>query len=394
MSYNNNYRYAKNSYSRPAKKKRGGIKKSTVYQILFIVLAVTLVAGVFVGLTSIYGQPTKQIHPGFSIGSIDEVTGKYVEGNGSLYTKKAFECKGLIVKLAYDSNIEYQIFYYDSLENYISATTVSADSAKIEVPEEASLARIVITPVWNEDVDDEDKVIGNFDILKYTKQINLYVARQQNPNEDVKIYVVPGDKWNKDGSTIGAWCWSSSSTPLGKFIEATDKNGDGVLEIIIPEGYTNFNLVDLYCGATVLGVEWANVREQTEDLALPTNSNVYYHVYASTWSNSSELLEVEEEIIVNQDYESVFFNPTEHEGWEEYTSFGLYRFDKTGVEPASFLLFTKTGDSQYTATFSPGYTHFIIVAFDEEADLSDNTTITFDDVVAQSPDLTLQDQEW
>lgn len=93
-----NYGKTRRSYGRS----NGGKfrKKVDVKKIVIAVAAILLMVALVAGTISLFSTKTKTIHPSFSVGALDSTDGKYVEVTSSIYTKNAFECTGLIVKVA------------------------------------------------------------------------------------------------------------------------------------------------------------------------------------------------------------------------------------------------------------------------------------------------------
>lgn len=165
------------------------------------------------------------------------------------------------------------------------------------------------------------------------------------------VYLVPGPNWASDGSSFGAWCWSNTNLPAAGFVLATDEDDDGVYELNIPGGYTSMLFVDLVPGATNLGVNWENKREQSSDQRVPTDENVYYHAYASEWADHSEML----------------YSPITQEKTVYFRSIGgttpvLYMFDKTGQKEGQFVT-TEYNGNGFGATVLAGYTHVIFIIY-------------------------------
>lgn len=106
-----------------------------------------------------------------------------------------------------------------------------------------------------------------------------------NANPVDKVYLVVNSTWN-DGSIMGAWVWGAGD----QWIVATPTEDPNVFEITLPAGTNMLVFADLNAGATELGDQWINKREQSSDLAVPDKSDdkIYYHVANATWSNSSE----------------------------------------------------------------------------------------------------------
>lgn len=113
----------------------------------------------------------------FSLGGLDD-NGKYVETKESIYTKDAFECKGLTVTPEFESQVTYQIYFYDSLGEFLYKTEVLEKAFRDEVDITATHARIVITP--NEDEDGNAVTMNVFNKSKYAKQLTITVNENQN----------------------------------------------------------------------------------------------------------------------------------------------------------------------------------------------------------------------
>lgn len=129
----------------------------------------------------------KKVSLSWEIGGLTS-TGKYTETKKSIYTKESFSCDGLKTILDFDSNIKYQVFFYDEKDVFISATEVLTESKEHEVPENAELARIVITPIWGSDVKKDDQVIKWHDNWfldnKYSKQLTIKVLKEVEKKND------------------------------------------------------------------------------------------------------------------------------------------------------------------------------------------------------------------
>ena len=217
-------------------------------------------------------------------------------------------------------------------------------------------------------------VIGTVASMLDFTWIDNIVKKDETPNY-VDVHIVPGDNWASDGSSYGAWCWNDSGVPAAAFVLATDEDGDGVHTVRVSNEFSNILFVDLVPGATELGASWVNKREQTNNLLVPTDDNIYYHIYASEWSNTSELMfaPTTEEITVYIDADA----------WDVSVNKPIvYYFDKTGVNEPSFAEMTQCGAHQFLFTIPLGYTHVIFIEY------SDNTYMgSWDEIVYQTADL-------
>lgn len=216
-------------------------------------------------------------------------------------------------------------------------------------------------------------VIGTVASMLDFTWIDNIVKKDETPNY-VDVHIVPGDNWASDGSSYGAWCWNDSGVPAAVFVLATDVDGDGVHTVRVSNEFSNILFVDLVPGATELGASWVNKREQTNNLLVPTDDNIYYHIYASEWSNTADLM----------------FAPTTEEvsvviqanAWAQMNKPVMYCFDKTGVKEPCFVEMTQCGAHDYTATVPSGYTHVIFIEY------SDNSYMgSWDEIVHQTADL-------
>lgn len=152
-------------------------------QIISIVMVCVIALGAIMGLSALSNkldEDMKIITPTFEVGGLDNTTGKYVETEGSIYTKKSFECQGLTIKLDFDSQVKYQVFYYDELDEYIGECTAEYDeSVELVVPENAKFARVKVTPIWGADVKANDRVVEWYEVLKYSTQLEISVFKDQ-----------------------------------------------------------------------------------------------------------------------------------------------------------------------------------------------------------------------
>ena len=161
-------------------------------QILSIIMVCVIAFGAIMGLSALSNkldEDMKIITPTFEVGGLDNITGKYVETEGSIYTKESFECQGLTIKLDFDSQVKYQVFYYDELDEYIGECTAEYDeSVELVVPENAKFARVKVTPVWGADVKANDRVVEWYEVFKYSTQLEISVFKDQEavvePTED------------------------------------------------------------------------------------------------------------------------------------------------------------------------------------------------------------------
>ncbi len=156
------------------------LNKNLFKKIALALTGVAVLAGAVFGVKAIVDytkNDLKKITPTFEVGNLGS-DGKFVDDESTLYTKEAFGCYGLQVKPDFDSTVNYQIFYYDILDNYISSTEVLSEGYSGEAPVNGAYARIVIEPR-----DDEDGKISLTERIKYPSQLTLKVKKNQDINE-------------------------------------------------------------------------------------------------------------------------------------------------------------------------------------------------------------------
>ena len=108
----------------------------------------------------------------YSIGGL-ATNGAYMSTDHSIYTEKAFECQGLNVTPVFDSDVSYQIYFYDQNNEFVHTTgRLTGTFVQDSVPFFAKYARIVVTP-------NNDNKVTIFEKAKYAKQIEVKVYREQ-----------------------------------------------------------------------------------------------------------------------------------------------------------------------------------------------------------------------
>lgn len=150
--------------------------KNIIKKVALALAGVAALTGVGFGVKAIVDytkNDLKTISPTFEVGNLGS-DGKFVEDTTTLYTKDYFACYGLQVKPDFDSTVNYQIFYYDILDNYISSTSFMSDGYSGEAPLNGAYARIVIEPK-----NDEDGKISFTEKLKYPNQLTFKVKKEQ-----------------------------------------------------------------------------------------------------------------------------------------------------------------------------------------------------------------------
>lgn len=154
--------------------------------VIVAVLAAALVGGAIFGIVKLVNYNNSEtITPSLSwaVGALDE-NGDYRADKGSLYTKNAFECQGLNTELCFDNNISYEVFFYDSTDEFLYSSGKQVKNYAFTASDNdlrtlaVSRARIVITP-------DDDEEITWFEKNGYAKQLEVTVNKSQKANQNI-----------------------------------------------------------------------------------------------------------------------------------------------------------------------------------------------------------------
>ncbi len=160
-------------------------RKSLIKKIALVLAGVAALTGIGFGVKAIVDytkEDLETISPKFEVGNLG-ADGKWVDDESTLYTKEAFGCYGLQVKPDFDSSVNYQIFYYDILDNFISSTAMLSDGFSGEAPVNGAYARMVIEPR-----DDEDGKISFTEKISYPRQLSVKIKKEQNVNERFTVF--------------------------------------------------------------------------------------------------------------------------------------------------------------------------------------------------------------
>ena len=139
--------------------------------ILSATLAVVILVGCAAGITALVRKDTKTISSlSFKRGELN-AEGDYVETNEALFTEEMFECMGLVIETDVKFTDEFKVFYYNYDGVFLSSSDVYTKTTRLEIPELAKYARVVIY------LDEEAK--WN-DVYKHAKLLDIKVDKDQN----------------------------------------------------------------------------------------------------------------------------------------------------------------------------------------------------------------------
>lgn len=156
---------------------------NTVVAVLLTLLAVGLVA--FIGNSVISNLKNDDGYDKLSLsyerGNLTSY-GKYEETNYSIYTKESYDLEyGLKAELEFDSTIMYQFFFYDELDNYVGSSEIYEESIELTLEEcfNAKRFRVVITPIYDTKLDDDEKIVKWNQVSKYANQLHVKVLTEE-----------------------------------------------------------------------------------------------------------------------------------------------------------------------------------------------------------------------
>ncbi len=187
--------------------------------ILLITLSCILLVGAIVGIASMFREKeenTKVINPTFAVGGLTE-QGGFLDTESSIYTKDAFSCKNVDVKITFNNDISYRLFFYDENDDYLSSTyNLRENYDETTTPLMARTCRIVITP-------QNDDKISWYEINGYAKQIEISVDKEQDFTME-NLFVARLDK-------TGVLYKNVEGTNLFDDTQLTSSEGFGVSEL-------------------------------------------------------------------------------------------------------------------------------------------------------------------
>ena len=155
----------------------------TMGLVLLVLAVVAFAASLVKGFVVADDNDKIETFVSYKIGALTEY-GKYTETKESIYSD-LFECKGLEVYPDFDSDIQFEVFFYDEEENFILKTNKMNETYKVgdDEPElsTATYARIVIYPTFEKG---DDKEINFFEKLTLSTQLKIKVLKDQTVEDD------------------------------------------------------------------------------------------------------------------------------------------------------------------------------------------------------------------
>lgn len=156
--------------------------------IIIISISLFVVVGIIAGIVAIVKkQNVREVGTSaFTIGHINSVSGMYEQSSASIYTSELIACRGLSITPDFESNVKYQVYFYDMDKLYLGCTEVL--TTKYTLPKddvESFYCRIVVYPEENEY--GEDPYVFFFDIPFIVNNLDITVDKEQDISKLLKL---------------------------------------------------------------------------------------------------------------------------------------------------------------------------------------------------------------
>lgn len=107
----------------------------------------------------------------YTIATLNE-NGEQTDGDTSIVTRSAFTTDGLKVEIEDEATVTYTLYFYGAENEFISKTAALSEDFDGSIPENAETAKIVITPI-----EDEDGKVELTEVLGYAGQVTVTVNK-------------------------------------------------------------------------------------------------------------------------------------------------------------------------------------------------------------------------
>ena len=189
----------------------------------------------------------------YEVGGLDN-NGVYKETKESIYTKDLIECYGLEIKPNFDSQVRYQVYYYDQNEIFLESSEVMKSDNYNKVVPLAKYCRVVIYPL-------NDISISKIEISKYAKQVKVYVDKAQKFIYKENLYNEDITKQNQEFSET--------------LIDFVENEGGKCSTIIDTKQFIKLHIVVSNKVNTIVKVCFADSElniVETQELTIPVNT--------------------------------------------------------------------------------------------------------------------------
>lgn len=276
---------------------RKKLSKKTWKNIGLGCLAGVLGLGAVMGVGALLNkeeETTKTINPTYAVGGLNE-EGRYLETEGSIYTKDAFECQGIDVALAFDNNVSYRIFFYDEDTDFISATEKQTNNYdETTTPFNAMYARIVVTP-------NDDEKISIFEKNGYAKQLSISVNKDQTHYEMTENLWVDSATMTTDnfyGISAGCSASNVSTTTAAQFKSSELIDVAGYDKLVIVANFDKVSGVNFHkWNANKTLIEYKPLSLTSENVQMTIDGKVATYIF--DLDNSVSYVSISNKVITN-----------------------------------------------------------------------------------------------
>ena len=242
--------------------KKFSFKKIKWKNLLISILGIAIILGCVAGVVALVRRDTKSISASaFERGALD-AQGVYVKDEQAIYTKEAFECRGLKIAPDFEFDGTYDIYYYNDSGKMLEAKTGLKGVYDEDFPF-ATHARVVIhpTPVVKDGKKASDFKIKFWEVTKYAKMLDITVLRDQSGDYDTpNLYI---EENAQQGKSFDEGGWKSP-------IEIVDSQYVKITEAI-PVGYDCYDIYvlcedgkfEVSANAVIVDALTLNVHERT-----------------------------------------------------------------------------------------------------------------------------------
>ena len=141
--------------------------------VIIFLIAIGLIGAVITLFVLLDRQTTvTEIGPeAYTIAALNE-NGEQTDGDTSIVTRSAFTTDGLKVEIEDEATVTYMLYFYGAEDEFISKTAALSEDFDGSIPENAETAKIVITPI-----EDEDGKVDLTEVLGYAGQLTVTVNK-------------------------------------------------------------------------------------------------------------------------------------------------------------------------------------------------------------------------
>ena len=155
--------------------------KRNIKRALLVIVGLLTLGALTSFVTNLVTKEENEIHPTFEVGGLD-ANGKYVESKDTLFTPDAIEYNEFSIKLDFDSDMKYQLYFYDENDEFVSKTEV-LDSKYVDTTSSAKYVRVLLQPTWDKDVKEEDRKINVLEKVKLLNQVTICAKANEDDAE-------------------------------------------------------------------------------------------------------------------------------------------------------------------------------------------------------------------